>query len=63
MVDARDVAAAAAQIASSPPSMPARPTGSAARTDLQLDVAAVLSELLSRTITYAEISFEENRTP
>lgn len=62
MVDARDVAAAAAQIASSP-------AGHAGRTYWlsgpepisNYDIAAVLSKLLSRTITYREITFEENR--
>jgi uncharacterized protein YbjT (DUF2867 family) len=62
LVDARDVAAVAAQIA-------AAPTGHAGQTywltgpDLMsnYDVAAVLSELLGRTITYRELTFEENR--
>src|SRR5258708_33311638 len=62
LVDARDVAAVAAQIA-------AAPTGHAGQTywltgpDLMsnYDVAAVLSELLGRTITYRELTFEENK--
>jgi uncharacterized protein YbjT (DUF2867 family) len=62
MVDARDVAAAAAQIA-------AAPGGHAGRTywltgpELisNYDVAAVLSELLGRTIIYRELTFEENK--
>ena len=62
MVDARDVAAVAAQIA-------AAPAGHAARTYWltgpglisNYDVAAALSRLLGRTITYQELTFEENK--
>ncbi len=62
MVDARDVAAVAAQIA-------AAPTGHAGKTYWlsgpklisNYDVAAVLSKLTGRTITYRELSFEEDR--
>jgi uncharacterized protein YbjT (DUF2867 family) len=62
MVDARDVAAVAAQIAASP-------AGHAARTYWlsgpglisNYDVAAALSKLLGRTITYRELTFEENK--
>ena len=41
--------------------MPARPLAQRSRTDLQLRRSRRLSELLSRTITYREITFEENR--
>ncbi len=62
LVDARDVAAVAAEIA-------AAPAGHAGKTywltgpELisNYDVAAVLSELLGRTITYRELTFEENK--
>jgi uncharacterized protein YbjT (DUF2867 family) len=62
MVDARDVAAVAAEIAASP-------DGHAGKTywltgpELisNYDVAAVLSKLLGRTITYRELTFEENK--
>jgi uncharacterized protein YbjT (DUF2867 family) len=62
LVDARDVAAVAAEIAASP-------TGHDGKTywltgpDLlsNYDVAAVLSKLLGRTITYRELTFEENK--
>lgn len=62
MVDARDVAAVAAQIA-------AAPTGHAGKTYRltgpklisNYDVAAVLSELLGYTITYRELSFEDDK--
>jgi uncharacterized protein YbjT (DUF2867 family) len=62
MVDARDVAAVAAAIA-------AAPAGHAGQTYWltgpepisNYEVAAVLSELLGRTITYRELTFEENR--
>jgi uncharacterized protein YbjT (DUF2867 family) len=62
MVDARDVAAVAAQIAASP----AEHAGQAywlsgPEAISNYDVAAVLSRLLGRTITYREITFEENR--
>lgn len=62
LVDARDVAAVAAGIA-------AAPAGHADRTYRltgpglisNYDVAAVLSKLLGRTITYRELTFEENK--
>ena len=62
LVDARDVAAVAAEIA-------AAPTGHAGKTywltgpELisNYDVAAVLSKLLGRTITYRELTFDENK--
>jgi uncharacterized protein YbjT (DUF2867 family) len=62
MVDARDVAAVAAEIATSP-------AGHGGKTywlsgpDLisNYDVAAVLSTLLGRTITYRELSFEDDK--
>jgi uncharacterized protein YbjT (DUF2867 family) len=62
LVDARDVAAVAAEIA-------AAPAGHAGRTyrvtgpELvsNYDVAAILSKLLGRTITYQELTFEENK--
>jgi uncharacterized protein YbjT (DUF2867 family) len=62
MVDARDVAAVAAEIATAP-------TGHAGKTYWltgpglisNYDVAAVLSKLLGRTITYQELTFEENK--
>ena len=62
LVDARDVAAVAAEIADAP-------TGQAGKTywltgpELvsNYDVAAVLSKLLGRTITYRELTFEENK--
>jgi uncharacterized protein YbjT (DUF2867 family) len=62
MVDARDVAAAAAQIASSPAEHAGRTYWLSGPEPISnYDVAAVLSKLLSRTITYREITFEENR--
>jgi uncharacterized protein YbjT (DUF2867 family) len=62
MVDARDVAAVAAAIAASPASRAGKTywlTGPELLSNY--DVAAVLSKLLGRTITYRELSFEENR--
>ena len=62
MVDARDVAAVAAEIAASPAlhaGKTYRLTGPEPISNY--DVAAMLSRLLSRTITYREITFEENR--
>jgi uncharacterized protein YbjT (DUF2867 family) len=62
MVDARDVAAVAAEIAASPAPHAGQTywlTGPALISNY--DVAAVLSELLGRTITYRELSFEENK--
>jgi uncharacterized protein YbjT (DUF2867 family) len=62
MVDARDVAAAAAEIAAAPAAH-ADQTYWLTGPELisNYDVAAVLSALLGRTITYREITFEENR--
>ena len=62
LVDARDVAAVAAEVA-------AAPAGHAGKTYWltgpglisNYDVAAVLSKLLGRTITYRELTFEENK--
>jgi len=62
LVDARDVAAAAAEIAGAP-------AGHAGKTywltgpELisNYDVAGALSKLLGRTITYRELTFEENK--
>jgi uncharacterized protein YbjT (DUF2867 family) len=62
MVDARDVAAVAAEIAASPAAHAGRTywlTGPELISNY--DVAAVLSKLLGRTITYRELTFEENR--
>lgn len=62
MVDARDVAAVAAAIAAAPEDHADRTywlTGPELISNY--DVAAVLSELLGRTITYRELTFEENR--
>ena len=62
MIDARDVGAAAAEIAVSP----ARHTGktywlTGPELISNYNVAAVLSKLLGRTITYREVSFDENK--
>ena len=62
MVDARDVAAVASEIVASPP-------GHAGMTYLlsgpelisNYDVASALTMLLGRTITYRELTFEENK--
>jgi uncharacterized protein YbjT (DUF2867 family) len=62
MVDTSDVAAVAAQIAAFPSAHAGkiyRLTGPEAISNY--DVAAVLSKLLGRTITYRELSFEENK--
>jgi uncharacterized protein YbjT (DUF2867 family) len=62
MVDARDVGAVAAEIAASPAAHTGKTywlTGPELISNY--DVAAVLSELLGRTITYTELSFDENR--
>jgi uncharacterized protein YbjT (DUF2867 family) len=62
MVDARDVAAVAAEIAASPAAHAGKTywlTGPELISNY--DVAAVLSRLLGRTITYRELTFEENR--
>jgi uncharacterized protein YbjT (DUF2867 family) len=63
MVDARDVAAAAAEIAASPAAHAGQTywlTGPELISNY--DVAAVLSRLLGRTITYRELTFEENKS-
>jgi uncharacterized protein YbjT (DUF2867 family) len=62
MVDARDVAAVAAEIAASPDAHAGKTywlTGPELLSNY--DVAAVLSRLLGRTITYRELTFEENK--
>jgi uncharacterized protein YbjT (DUF2867 family) len=62
MVDARDVAAVAAEIAAAPAAHAGQTywlTGP--RLISNYDVAAVLSELLGRTITYQELTYEENK--
>jgi uncharacterized protein YbjT (DUF2867 family) len=62
MVDARDVAAVAAEIAAAPDGHDGKTywlTGPELISNY--DVAAVLSELLGRTITYRELGFEENK--
>ena len=62
MVDARDVAAVAGQIAASPDAHAGKTywlTGPELVSNY--DVAAVLSKLLGRTITYRELTFEENK--
>ncbi|HEX3493474.1 MAG TPA: NmrA family NAD(P)-binding protein [Streptosporangiaceae bacterium] len=61
LVDARDVAAVAAEIAAAPDAHAARTywlSGPALLSNY--DVAAVLSELLGRTITYRELTLEQN---
>jgi len=62
MVDARDVAAVAAAIAAFPPSHVGETywlTGPELLSNY--DVAAVLSKLLGRTVTYRKLTFEENK--
>jgi uncharacterized protein YbjT (DUF2867 family) len=62
MVDARDVAAVTAVIAASPASHTGKTywlTGPELVSNY--DVAAVLSKLLGRTITYRELTFQENK--
>jgi uncharacterized protein YbjT (DUF2867 family) len=62
LVDARDVAAVAAQIAAAPAGHAGQTywlTGPALVSNY--DVAAVLSNLLGRSITYRELTFEESR--
>jgi uncharacterized protein YbjT (DUF2867 family) len=62
MADARDVAAVAAGIAASPASHAGKTywlTGPELISNY--DVAEVLSKLLGRTITYTELSFDENK--
>ena len=62
MVDARDVAAVAAAIAAAPAPHAGRTYWLSGPELLSnYDVAAVLSRLLGRTITYRELTFEENR--
>jgi uncharacterized protein YbjT (DUF2867 family) len=62
LVDSRDVAAVAAEIAASP-TMHAGKTYWLTGPELvsNYDVAAVLSKLLGRTIVYRELTFEENK--
>jgi uncharacterized protein YbjT (DUF2867 family) len=62
LIDARDVAAVAAEIAASPASHAGKTywlTGPELISNY--DVAEVLSKLLGRTITYTELSFDENK--
>jgi uncharacterized protein YbjT (DUF2867 family) len=62
MVDARDVAAVAARIAADPGAHAGQTywlTGPELVSNY--DVAAVLSKLLGRTVTYRELTFEENK--
>jgi len=64
MVDAGDVAAVAAEIAASPATHAGKTywlTGPGLIPNY--DVAAVLSRLLGRAITYRELTFEETGTP
>jgi uncharacterized protein YbjT (DUF2867 family) len=62
MVDARDVGAAAAEIAASPACYAGKTYWlSGPELISNYDVAAVLSKLLGRTITYTELSFDENK--
>ena len=62
LVDARDVGAVAAEIAVSPASHAGKAYWlSGPELISNYDVAAVLSELLGRAVTYTELSFEENR--
>jgi uncharacterized protein YbjT (DUF2867 family) len=62
MVDARDVGAAAAEIAASPASRAGKTYWlSGPELISNYDVAAVLSKLLGRTITYTELSFDDNK--
>jgi uncharacterized protein YbjT (DUF2867 family) len=61
LVDARDVAAVAAEIAASPAAHAGQTywlTGPGLISNY--DVATVLSELVGRTITYRELTFEQN---
>jgi uncharacterized protein YbjT (DUF2867 family) len=62
MIDARDVAAVAASIAASPAPHAGQTywlTGPALIS--YYDIAAVLSELLGRTITYRELTFDQDK--
>jgi uncharacterized protein YbjT (DUF2867 family) len=62
MVDARDVGAVAAEIAASPAPHAGKAYWlSGPELISNYDVAAVLSQLLGRTINYTELSFEKNR--
>ena len=62
MVDARDVAAVAAEIAVTPASHAGKTYWlSGPELISNYDVAEVLSKLLGRTITYTELSLDENR--
>jgi uncharacterized protein YbjT (DUF2867 family) len=62
MVDARDVAAVAAQVAASPAAHADQAYWLSGPEPISnYDVAAILSRLLGRTITYREITFDENR--
>ena len=62
MVDARDVAAVAAEIAATPASHAGKTYWlSGPELISNYDVAEVLSKLLGRTITYTELSLDENR--
>ena len=62
MVDARDVAAVAAEIATAPaPHAGQTYWLSGPEAISNYDVAETLSELLGRTITYTELTFDENR--
>jgi uncharacterized protein YbjT (DUF2867 family) len=62
MVDARDVAAVAAEIAATPASHTGKTYWlSGPELISNYDVAEVLSKLLGRTITYTELSLDENR--
>lgn len=62
MVDARDVAAVATEIAAAPGAHAGQTYRlSGPKPISNYDVAAVLSKLLGRTITYAELSFDENK--
>jgi uncharacterized protein YbjT (DUF2867 family) len=62
MVDARDIAAVAAAIAASPGPHAGKTywlTGPELVSNY--DVATVLSKLLGRTVTYRELTFQENK--
>jgi uncharacterized protein YbjT (DUF2867 family) len=62
MIDARDVAAAAAEIAVSPAPHAGKTYWlSGPELISNYDVATVLSELLGRTVSYTELSFDENK--
>jgi uncharacterized protein YbjT (DUF2867 family) len=62
MVDSRDVGAVAAEIAASPaPHVGKTYWLSGPELISNYDVAEVLSRLLGRTITYRELSFDENK--